>query len=135
VRIALYIAIGILALVLLFGLRIAAKSFHEERADYVRTPSSAISRHPERAEIPGLIEISFPSADGFRMAGWYAASRNRAAVVLVHGTGADRSSLLAETRILAEAGFGVLALDLPGQGQSEGTASNQRRSRLAERSR
>jgi dipeptidyl aminopeptidase/acylaminoacyl peptidase len=54
------------------------------------------------------------------MAGWYAPSRNRAAVVLVHGTGADRSSLLADTRILTDAGFGTLALDIPGQGQSEG---------------
>jgi uncharacterized protein len=120
VRIAIYIAIGILALVLLLGLRIAAKSFHAERADYVRTPSSAISRHPERAGLRDLSEISFRSADGLRMAGWYTPSRNRAAVVLVHGTGADRSSLLLETRILTDAGFGVLAFDLPGQGQSEG---------------
>lgn len=119
-RIPIYIAIGILALGLLLGLRIAAKSFLGERADYVRTPSTVISRHPERVGILGLAEISFPTADGLRMAGWYAPSRNRAAIVLVHGTGADRSSLLLETRILTEAGFGVLALDLPGQGQSEG---------------
>jgi uncharacterized protein len=120
VRIPIYIAIGILALGLLLGLRIAAKSFLGERADYMRTPSTVISRHPERVGILGLAEISFPTADGLRMAGWYAPSRNRAAIVLVHGTGADRSSLLLETRILTEAGFGVLALDLPGQGQSEG---------------
>jgi dipeptidyl aminopeptidase/acylaminoacyl peptidase len=120
VRIPIYIAIGILALGLLLGLQIAAKSFLGERADYVRTPSTVISRHPERVGILGLAEISFPTPDGLRMAGWYAPSRNRAAIVLVHGTGADRSSLLLETRILTEAGFGVLALDLPGQGQSEG---------------
>jgi dipeptidyl aminopeptidase/acylaminoacyl peptidase len=120
VRIPIYIAIGILALGLLLGLRIAAKSFLGERADYMRTPSTVISRHPERVGILGLAEISFPTADGLRMAGWYAPSRNRAAIVLVHGTSADRSSLLLETRILTEAGFGVLALDLPGQGQSEG---------------
>jgi dipeptidyl aminopeptidase/acylaminoacyl peptidase len=41
-------------------------------------------------------------------------------VVLVHGTSADRSSLLFETGFLAEAGFGVLAFDVPGQGASQG---------------
>lgn len=54
------------------------------------------------------------------MAAWYAPSRNRAAIVLVHGTSADRSSLLAEGQLLAAGGFGVLALDLPGQGASDG---------------
>jgi dipeptidyl aminopeptidase/acylaminoacyl peptidase len=39
---------------------------------------------------------------------------------LVHGTSADRSGVLAETRTLADAGFGALAIDLPGQGASEG---------------
>ncbi|MEA3134260.1 MAG: uncharacterized protein QOG17_2106 [Gammaproteobacteria bacterium] len=120
VKIAIYIAIAILALGLLFGLRIAAKSFRDERADYVRTPPKTISLHPERTGIAGLGEISFPAAGKPRLAGWYAPSRNHAAIVLVHGTGADRSSLLSETRFLAEAGFGVLALDLPGQGASEG---------------
>jgi dipeptidyl aminopeptidase/acylaminoacyl peptidase len=98
----------------------AARSFWNERADYVRTPPAAISRHPERAGIEGLHEISFSSAAGPRLAGWYAPSRNRAAVILVHGTGADRSSLLFETGFLSQAGFGVLAVDLPGQGASEG---------------
>jgi pimeloyl-ACP methyl ester carboxylesterase len=54
------------------------------------------------------------------VAGWYAPSRNRAAIILVHGTGAERSSLLFETGFLSQAGFGVLAVDLPGQGASEG---------------
>ncbi len=54
------------------------------------------------------------------MAGWYAPSRNRAAIILVHGTGTERSSLLFETGFLSQAGFGVLAIDLPGQGASEG---------------
>jgi dipeptidyl aminopeptidase/acylaminoacyl peptidase len=99
---------------------VAAKSFWNERADYVRTPPPAISRHPERTGIQGLAEVSFSSADGQRVAGWYAPSRNRAAIVLVHGTGAERSSLLFETGFLSQAGFGALAIDLPGQGASEG---------------
>jgi dipeptidyl aminopeptidase/acylaminoacyl peptidase len=64
--------------------------------------------------------MEFGDAAGTRLAGWYAPSRNCAAVVLVHGTGTDRSGVLAETHFLAEAGFGVLAIDMPGQGASGG---------------
>jgi fermentation-respiration switch protein FrsA (DUF1100 family) len=39
---------------------------------------------------------------------------------LVHGAGGDRSSLLAEARILAGRGYGVLSFDLPGHGESGG---------------
>jgi dipeptidyl aminopeptidase/acylaminoacyl peptidase len=120
VKVAVYIAVALLALGVVLALRAAAKSFWDERADYVRTPSSVISRHPERTGIHGLTEISITAAPAERLAGWYAPSANRAAIVLVHGTGADRSSLLFETEFLAQAGFGVLALDMPGQGASEG---------------
>jgi dipeptidyl aminopeptidase/acylaminoacyl peptidase len=105
---------------LLFALLIAVRSFWDERADYVRTASPASARHPERTGIKGLVEITFAGADRQRLAGWYAPPENGAAIVLVHGTGAERSSLLVETGFLAAAGFGVLAMDLPGQGASAG---------------
>lgn len=104
----------------LLGLLVAVKSYLGGRADYVRNLPADISRHPERTEIPGLHEITFKTADGSPIGAWYAESANRAAVVLVHGTGTDRSGVLAETRLLARAGFGALALDLPGQGVSGG---------------
>ena len=119
-KIAVYIIVAAVVVVALLALRIAAASFRAERSDYVRTAPRAISAHPERAQIPGLAEISFKDASGIRLAGWYVPSRNRAAVVLAHGTGADRSAMLFETRFLADAGFGVLAFDMPGQGASEG---------------
>jgi dipeptidyl aminopeptidase/acylaminoacyl peptidase len=105
---------------LLLGLGLAVRAFWAERADYVRTAPQPMSKHPERTGIAGLAEISFADPSGHRLAGWYAPARNRAAVVLAHGTGADRSALLFETEFLAAAGFGVLAFDLPGQGASEG---------------
>jgi dipeptidyl aminopeptidase/acylaminoacyl peptidase len=119
-RIAIYAAGAALAIGLLLALRIAAKNYLAERSDFVRWPAAEISRHPERSGIAGLHEVSFSAVGEPQVAAWYAPSRNRAAVVLVHGTGSDRSALLAETRILADAGFGVLALDLPGQGASGG---------------
>ncbi len=120
-KIAIYIVVGIVAALLVIGLRIAASTFWNERADYVRTPPQPISGQPERTGIANLAEISLSDRQGHRLAGWYAPSRNRAAVVLVHGTEADRSSLLFETAFLAREGFGVLGIDMPGQGASEGT--------------
>src|SRR5207249_567589 len=58
------------------------------------------------------------SAAGATIAGWYAPSQNRAAVILTHGSSADRSQLNTEFTALARAGFGVLAFDWPGHGES-----------------
>jgi dipeptidyl aminopeptidase/acylaminoacyl peptidase len=122
-RLNFMLAIGLAAasLCLLFVLRIVIKSYLDERADFVRNAPTEISRNPQRTGIPGLREISIePSAEVPRLAGWYAPSANRAAIILIHGCAADRSAVLPETRMLAQAGFGVLAVDLPGQGASEG---------------
>jgi fermentation-respiration switch protein FrsA (DUF1100 family) len=64
--------------------------------------------------------VKFSSADGLEMAGWYRPSRNRAAVVLVHGGGGDRRGARAHARLLARHGYGVLLYDSRGRGESEG---------------
>lgn len=115
----LAVAVAVLALGIALALRVAIRSYLDEASDFERAPVPEISRQPESTGIPGLEEVRFGPADA-PLAGWYAPSRNRAAVILAHGTGADRSSLLPETRLLAHAGFGVLALDFPGQGSSAG---------------
>lgn len=76
---------------------------------------------PQLTGISSLATIGFVARDGNRIAGWYVPSKNRAAVIVTHGTNADRSSMLDEIRLLADAGFGVLAFDWPGDGASEGT--------------
>jgi dipeptidyl aminopeptidase/acylaminoacyl peptidase len=88
--------------------------------DFEPMPATALAKNPAKVGIAGLEEVSFRSSDD-RLAGWYVPSRNRAAVVLTHGTNADRSSMVDELRILSEAGFGVLAFDWPGEGASEGS--------------
>jgi pimeloyl-ACP methyl ester carboxylesterase len=64
--------------------------------------------------------IAFADSTGARLAGCYVPSQNGGAVVLVHGAGGDRHSLDDEARLLAARGFGVLAFDLPGHGESDG---------------
>jgi uncharacterized protein len=64
--------------------------------------------------------ISFPSPDGFPLAGWYIPTHNGAVVLMLHGYGANRTELLERAVVLAKAGFGVLLYDLRGHGESGG---------------
>jgi pimeloyl-ACP methyl ester carboxylesterase len=69
--------------------------------------------------IPHL-EVGIETADGRELSGWYVPSKNRAAVLLSHGSGGSRERVAAHVRMLARHGYGVLALDNPGNGESEG---------------
>ncbi len=99
--------------------------------EFRASPASELSTKPDSVGIPLLREIFLRSADGLRLAGWYVPSRNRAAVVVTHGTNADRASMLDEVRILADAGFGVLTFDWPGEGRSDGRVRWSASERLA----
>jgi pimeloyl-ACP methyl ester carboxylesterase len=65
-------------------------------------------------------EVVVPTADGRKLSAWYVPSRNGAAVLLDHGSGGSRERTVGHIRMLARHGYGVLALDLPGNGESEG---------------
>ena len=66
--------------------------------------------------------LTVTTDDGVRLAGWYVASTNRAAVVLLHGAGSTRSDVLDEAAVLAGDEFGVLMIDARGHGDSGGQA-------------
>ncbi len=65
-------------------------------------------------------EVTVPTADGRALSAWYVPSRNGAALLLDHGSGGSRERVTRHIRMLARHGYGVLALDLPGNGESEG---------------
>jgi len=67
--------------------------------------------------------VTFRSSDDLNVAGWYihAAVEPRAIVVACAGRGANKSSLLPRAKMLVDAGYDVLAIDLRGHGESEGT--------------
>jgi uncharacterized protein len=65
-------------------------------------------------------EVAIEMEDGRELSAWYVPSRNRTAVVLSHGSGGSRERVAEEARMLARHGYGVLAYDNPGNGESEG---------------
>ena len=68
-------------------------------------------------------EVSIETPDGRELSAWYVRSTNRTAVLLSHGSGGSRERLVAHVRMLARHGYGVLALDNPGNGESEGRSN------------
>lgn len=68
----------------------------------------------------GFTDVRLTTADGVQLAAWYAAPENGAAIILVHGAGDGRESLHPYAIMLHEQGFGVLAVNMRGYGDSEG---------------
>jgi pimeloyl-ACP methyl ester carboxylesterase len=65
-------------------------------------------------------EVRIATSDGRRLSAWYVPSTNGAAVLVSHGSGGSRARVMEEIRMLAHHGYGVLAFDLAGNGESEG---------------
>jgi uncharacterized protein len=76
----------------------------------------AIGDPPSAAYRP----VTFEASDGVALSGWYVRSKNRAAVILVHGGGGDRTGAIRHAELLARHGYGVLLYDSRGRGDSEG---------------
>jgi uncharacterized protein len=78
--------------------------------------------HAPRWEIQEA-SLSIPHEEvtiGDGQSAWYVPSRNGGAVLMSHGSGGSRERIVAHIRMLARHGYGVLALDNPGNGESEG---------------
>jgi pimeloyl-ACP methyl ester carboxylesterase len=81
--------------------------------------------HTPREPIDGAFsvpheDVSFETGDGLTIRGWYAPSRNGAAIVLVHGSGGSRLGPRKNAELLARHGYGVLLYDSRGRGESDG---------------
>jgi len=70
--------------------------------------------------LPGARDVTFTAPDGVTLSGWYVPGRNRAAVILLHGSHGDRTSTEDHLRFLSRAGYGVLTFDARGHGESGG---------------
>lgn len=66
--------------------------------------------------------VAFRTSDGVRLSGWYIPSRNGAALVVLPGSGSNRTAVLGQAAVLARHGYGALLPDPRGQGLSGGHA-------------
>lgn len=85
-------------------------------------PSRAKAAWPLGTELASASRVDLPvhGAPGVVVRGWYAPSRNGAAVVLAHGSPGVALDLLPEAKLLARHGYGVVLFDFPGHGASGG---------------
>lgn len=100
---------------------IALRSYHAMHSLLEADPPSVLLRTPERCGIAGLRSVSFMSADRIELSAWYKPPTNGATIIVTHGSNSDRSTMLPELRVLTAAGYGVLAFDWPGLGDSAGS--------------
>jgi uncharacterized protein len=65
-------------------------------------------------------DVTLTTSDGVKLAAWYVPPRNGAVVVLIHGSGGDRSGPSNQARMLVRHGYGALLVDARGRGTSDG---------------
>lgn len=81
------------------------------------------ARQPVGAPPDSFEAITLTTGDGVTLAGWYAPPSNGAAILLLHGAGGSRESVRRYADMLVRHGYGVLALDLRGHGESDGVTN------------
>jgi len=84
-------------------------------------PTTLGSESPARYGL-SYEDVSLHARDGVMLSAWYVRSANRAAVVVLHGSGSTRTDVLAQAAVLARHGYGVLLPDARGHGRSQGHA-------------
>jgi pimeloyl-ACP methyl ester carboxylesterase len=102
---------GLLSLVLVYILAVPFAAAVPPRAELTTGPGDGGLQYQD---------VRIPVGDGVTLTGWWLPTRNGAAVVLRHGSGSTRSSVLRQAEILARHGYGVLMTDARGQGESTG---------------
>lgn len=68
-------------------------------------------------------DVTFPSADGLQLSGWFIPPRcgeMRAVVIVCHGYPMNRVEMLPHARFLSDAGYATLLFDFRALGESEG---------------
>lgn len=104
----------------LFGLTAVSTWVIGQAAAVVAVPRTPLGDITPAALGLAYSDVEFTSEDGVVLRGWYLPSSNGAGVVLSHGSGSNRSAVLEHAALLARHGYGVLAYDARGHGESEG---------------
>ena len=98
-------------------------------AVYIGLPSAmgVAAVWPARAAVgapPGGAQtVRLPLEGGDSLVAWYIPPANGAAILLLHGAGGSRDSIRPYIEMLAAQGYGVLAVDARGHGESDGATN------------
>lgn len=68
-------------------------------------------------------DVTLTSADGVQLAGWYIPSKNKAALILLHGYSGNRLAVMHHAELFAAQGYGILMTDLRAHGASGGSGT------------
>lgn len=118
-RVAVLLASVVLLVALALWVRRALVVYRIERDEMTwRSPVEPLPAG--RDGIDGLREEHWVLSDGSRQRAFYAPGTNGVVVVVAHGSPGTAHGMLPEARGLARRGYGVLLLNLPGYGGSEG---------------
>ena len=111
---------------ILFLLTGLAIFLHSRARRLVAPPRNITHQTPADFGMTNWQDISFTTEDHLQLSGWYVPPQNEsgAALIFVHGLGSNRSALLDQAAMLAEAGYGALMFDLRAHGRSQGTRSS-----------
>lgn len=118
-RLILFGAVTASMAAIAFGVWLA----HARAYGIVHPGRISISRLPDSVGITNYTSVSFLSSDGLTLRGWYAPTKNGAAVITIHGHGGNREGMLDDAALLAARGYGVLLFDLRNSGESDGAVT------------
>jgi len=86
-------------------------------------PQRVVASRDEVRDIAPLVDVAFVDGHQRTIRGWFHPGTRGATVLLVHGFGANRAQLAPEMLMLAGDGYGFLAYDSPGHGDSDGSTT------------
>jgi pimeloyl-ACP methyl ester carboxylesterase len=81
------------------------------------------ARQPAGSPPEGFEAVSLTVEDGVALQAWYHPPANGIGVILLHRAGSSRDSLRPYASMLTGRGYGVLAIDLRGHGESQGATN------------
>lgn len=86
----------------------------------------ATLRYPETvgSAPAGMTEITFSTIDQVKLNAWYCDAQNGKTILLVHGATDSREGVRKQAEFLVREGYGVLAYDQRGHGESGGDTVN-----------
>jgi dipeptidyl aminopeptidase/acylaminoacyl peptidase len=89
--------------------------------DALTPPRIPLDRTSLKAGIAEYEDVTLTASDGVRLRGWYTPPEpgNGTVIILAHGYAGNRLMLLPEAQVLAGQGYGTLAFDFRGHGESD----------------